>query len=410
MRHRPYRLLLAAATVAAYVASAPAASAAPILDTRCAVPAVVSAAPVGDVYVDVGTGEQNGVKDNIPDPDTKWHVQPYAAAYSVTPNAAWTTVPNANWINSRTTNASSGGTQASTTFRTQFWLTPEVVARTLNLEYAADNGVKFYLNGQLIGGYDPPTTAPVPQQLAAFTTLHPLAYAGLFFQDGVNNLDAVVTDYGVSTGLLVRGTFHGCLNRTKVPSTCVEVTKAGVISYSPAPVDLGTGEQGYTPDAPGAVDTKWTSTLPTAGPAYSVAPYAGWYDDPGRTSNWINNSPDPYTNGVPLTRTYRMQFTAPTYAYGGIDLAFAADNDVVIRLNGVVVGQTTGSPGSFNQLHTVSLAGAPIHGGTNTLEATVTDYGVVTGLYVEGSAYVCPGVRVVDGGTGVEAVDEVLHG
>jgi hypothetical protein len=401
---------LAALALSLVAVPATNASAAPVLETRCAVPTVVTAAPVGDVYVDLGTGEQNGAKDNVPDPDTKWHVQPYAPAYSVTPDSAWTTVTNANWINSRTTNASSGGSQVSTTFRMQFWLTPEVVARSLNLEYAADNGVSFYLNGQYIGGYDPPTTAPLPQQLAAFTTLHPLVYTGLAFQEGVNNLDAVVTDYGVSTGVLVRGNFHGCLNRTKVPSTCVTVTKTGVVSYSPAPVDLGTGEQGYTRDPVGSVDTKWTTTLPVAGPAYSVMPYYGWYDDPGRTSNWINSVPQPYTIGLPLTKTYRMQFTAPTYAYGGIDLAFAADNDVVIRLNGVVVGHAAGSPGSFNQLHTVSLAGAPIHGGTNTLEATVTDDGVATGLYVEGSAYVCPGVRVGDGGTGVGTVDGLLHG
>lgn len=377
-------------------------------------PTLCSSAAVnvlGPVYYDLGTGEQNGVPDPIPAADSKWDtVLPTAGdAYSITPHPAWTTVPDANWINSRTTRASSGtppqfnttvtlpeGTvvnvsagNVTTAFSTTFTLVPEVVNRVLNAEFAADNGARFYLNGNLIGGFDPPASASNATQLTAFQQLHTLTYAGPFLQDGLNTFTAVVSDRGVATGLLVRGGVEGCAVRSRVATTCVDYKPGGttgagtVYTYSPAPVDLGTGEQGYVPDPIGSVDTKWRTGPLGTGNAFSVSPYAGWLTP--NTSNWISVSPT--RTATPGAYTYRLDFALPLdLAYGGVEFQYAADNDVTFTLNGTPIASATNAFGSWR---TVSLASAPLVPGTNTLMATVTENGVVTGLVVEGGAFAC---------------------
>jgi hypothetical protein len=351
-------------------------------------------------------------------------------AYSVAPNSAWVTVPDANWINSRTTNASTGGTVVSvdttlpggdtlahtvdtgsvgtgtvgtvgaptgpinvgvgtttTTFRTQFSLPAEVVARSLEIDYAADNGVTFYLNGTPIGGYDPGVASSNASQVAAFSQLHPLV-ATVGFQDGLNTLDAVVSDYGVATGLLVRGAVHGCAVRGKTPSTCVDVrrTDGSVVTYSPVPVGIDTGNANAA-----GVDTRWHTGPLGAGPAYVTAPHPGWWAQSSRAS-WISVAADDYGPTSPGTYTYSITFNlGSNVSYGGIVLDYAADNAVAFALNGTPIGgYAAGEVASaFNQTHHLALPSAPLHAGSNTLTATVTDYSGVTGLLVEGDVFVC---------------------
>lgn len=420
MRHRRLRLVLSTALLLSAVSTG-VASAGEIVPAvkPCGTPVPVNT--LGPVFYDLGTGEQGGVPDPIPNPDTRWDVVlPTAGnAFSITPHPAWTTVTNANWINSRTTYASSGtpptynttlqlpegGTvtvaagDVTTVFSTTFTLVPEVVNRVLNAEFAADNGARFYLNGSFIGGYNPPASATNATQLAAFKQLHPLTYAGPLLQDGLNTFTAVVSDRGVATGLLVRGGVDGCAVRGVTPTTCVDYKPGGgttgggtVVTYSPAPIDLGTGEQGYVPDPIGSIDTKWRTGPLGNGNAFSVLPYGTnvWYDD-STTGNWISVA----QNRMPGAGvyTYRLDFTVPAdISYGGLLFQYAADNNVAFTLNGTPVGSATNA---FSTLHTVSVPSAPLVPGVNTLLATVTDFGVVSGLYVEGGAFVCRKPAVV---------------
>jgi hypothetical protein len=415
------RTLVTAAALLLAAAPIPAASAAAPAIGRCSA-ATLATMPISEVSYDVGTGEQHGVRDAYTAPDGKWDVVAPTPgdAYSVAPNSAWVTVPDANWINSRTTNESSGGTVVSvdqtlpgvpavdggptqvsvglgttqTTFRTQFTLDPHVVNRTLEIDYAADNGVRFLLNGTTIGGYDPLVTASNADQVAAFHQLHTLVFGGLAFQDGVNTLDAVVSDYGVATGLLVRGAVHGCAVRDLDPSTCVDVrrTDGSVIAYSPAPVDVSTGSTDGVPDPVPSTDGKWHTGPLAAGSAVSVTPHSGWWSGSTR-ANWVSVDQG-YGPGTPGAYVYSVSVDlGPDVAYGGIVLSYAADNAVAFRLNGTPIGGYAAGDvkTAFNQPHTISLASAPLRPGVNTLEATVTDYGTATGLLVEGDVYVCRG-------------------
>lgn len=414
MRHRRARLVLSTLLLAT-AASSGVASAAPVLPSIPCPKNDIRA--LGPVFYDLGTGEQGGVPDPVPTADSRWNVVLPAAgdAYSITPHPAWTTVPNANWINSRTTYASSGspswvnttvtlpeGTavtvaagNVATAFSTTFTLVPEVVNRVLDTEFAADNGARFYLNGHFIGGFDPPASVSNATQLTAFQQLHSLTYAGPWLQDGLNTFTAVVSDRGVATGLLVRGGVNGCAVRGFTPTTCVDYKPGGttgagsVVTYSPMPIDLGTGEQGYVQDPIGSIDTKWRTGPLGTGNAYSVSPYPGWLTP--TTSNWISVSPT--RTGSPGVYTYRLNFAVPLdISYGGVVFQFAADNDVTFTLNGTPIG---GAVNSYGSLQTISLASAPLVPGTNTLVATVTEHHVVTGLVVEGGAYVCRKPAVV---------------
>ena len=426
MRHRPIRLVLSTLLLLTAVSSGNASAGETIPRVKCVGGTPVNA--IGPVFYDLGTGEQNNVPDPIPAADTRWDViYPTAGdAYSITPHSAWTTVGNANWINRQTTYASSGQPAAAdfavalpdgsavtvaagtaiTAFSTTFTLVPEVVNRVLNVEFAADNGARFYLNGHFIGGYDPPVNDTLANQYLAFQQLHSLVYSGPWLQDGLNTFTAVVSDHGVATGLLVRGGVDGCAVRGADPTTCVDYKRGGttgagsVVTYSPMPIDLGTGEQNYVPDPLLSPDTKWRTGLTGTGNAFSVAPYTpAWYSG-STTANWISIARD--RRPGPGVYTYRIDFTVPSdISYGGLKFQYAADNDVAFSLNaGPVFAAGTNT---FGSLTTVSLPSAPLLPGTNTLYATVTDYGVVSGLIVEGGAYVCRKPAVL-----AEVLDPIL--
>jgi hypothetical protein len=275
-----------------------------------------------------------------------------------------------------------------TTFRATFDIAQSSYLNRLNLSYAADNGVTFYLNGTVIGGFD-----PVGADTTAFTQMRPLVYSGHLLVDGTNVLDAVVTDYGVATGLLVTGGYEGCVVRYDA-GTCVDVTDGGFYAYRPHRTDLDTGAHSRVKDPIGTIDSKWRSNAWTFGDAYSVAPYnSSWYSASAR-ANWIHAYPNT-TFGIgsttsPQTYTYRIEFTMGSGAtYRDLDLRWAADNDVTFKLNGAPIGVFSGAPTShFKVLHPLLYTGA-FNVGTNVLEAVVTDYGVATGLLVEGDARAC---------------------
>jgi hypothetical protein len=409
------RPALALLSVAAFVAI-PGATAAPPATSACGSTIVTTSFSPVPVSIDLTTGRDDSTGTPIAhtQPDDTWTTFLPAAgpAYSVDPNTAWAPPGNAAWVNSRTTRASNG--TRTTTFRTTFTLAPEVTERVLNLEYAADNGVLFYLNNHLIGGFDPPDTSSNATLYTAFHQVRPLAWSGAFFQNGQNVLDAVVSDYGVATGLLVRGAFSGCDLRGADPTVCVDVdpTTQRVLAYSPAPVDLGTGEDGYVRHSIGAVDPDWR-TVTTTGLADtdSVEKDPAWFA--GSHTNWINSTADRHTghggidvdlevaDGTPQlslvadpgtpgsTRTYRFTFTLPSdLRYGGVEFQYGADNDVVLTLNNTLIGAAADA---FRAPHEVSLAKAPLVPGTNVLEAKVTDYGVVTGFLAEGGIFACRG-------------------
>jgi len=444
-RRRTLQAVLALALAAAPAAGAAGAYAAesPIASlNRCDV--AVQAEPgvaiaIGTTGKDLTTARENGAAINHGLVDDTWSVPAKTPddAFSIARHSAWIPASStSNWINSRPDYKSTGYggvldivdptvTQRSgvldplsataptavgdavtldgagdalgpivavlpsqTTFRATFEVSQDSFLNRLNLSYAADNGVTFYLNGTPIGGFDPAGADPT-----AFTQMRPLVYAGPLIVDGTNTLDAVVTDYGVATGLLVNGGYEGCLVRYAA-GTCVDVRESTVYAYQPQRTALDTGSHYGSKDPIGSIDSKWTSNATTFGTAFSVAPYSSaWYGASTR-ANWIHSFSDPTvgtgTLTAPRTYRYRTQFTmGPGAAYRDLNLRWAADNDVTFYLNGTPIGSFTGASTSyFNVLHPLLYAGSFVNG-TNVLEAVVTDYGVATGLLVEGEARSC---------------------
>lgn len=263
---------------------------------------------------------------------------------------------------------------AHTTFRIDFQLPDLSFNRSLRLDYAADNGVTFYLNGVAIGGYEPGNVGGVAA-VAAFNQFHSLAVNETGFVDGVNHLDAVVTDYGVSTGLLVLGTARACWPGIDyLPGTkCIYVTRdhAGLYTTPAQRYDVGT-----------VSNAGWSTTAPVSGPAYAVTnPPTAWV-----AGQWINNTGNAYTSG---SATYQTTFPMALNATNqGLDLQVAADNAVDLYLNGTLIQSIPAN--AYSAKHHVVWYG-PFNGGTNTLTAVVTDDGIAAaGLLVEGAAVSCP--------------------
>lgn len=263
----------------------------------------------------------------------------------------------------------------------------------LDLEYAADNAVTFLLNGTPIGGI-PVATATT----SAFTQLHSLVYAGSLLHDGENRLDAVVTDHGVATGLLVRGSMTGCAVAWVEAGTCVSVTQAGASATTARRIYVSTGANGASKTAVGVQDQHWVNLGPATGQPWTVAPYGPWYSA-STGANWINATSTSWSTpeaSGPLgtTATYGLDFMIPAgWQIQDLDVRFAADNAVTFTLNGPIVGGFGGlnqDPLAFKVMHPLNYAGPLLHNGVNHLEATVRDFGVVTGLIVEGSVRVCP--------------------
>lgn len=410
-------VVLAAPAVTATSAVAADAPAAPVLEeTRCDIAAQTAGASVrvGTVSEDLTSGlyDTGGLIPHTQVDDT-WTVPAKTPvdAYSIAKHPAWLTPVASNWINARTTYAS-GGTAGpielgpveavlgpvgdtvtisppdagpllatKTTFRATFDIPRQSYLNRLELNYAADNGVTFLLNGVPIGGYDPPVADPT-----AFQQERSLVYAGPLLVEGTNVLDAAVTDYGVATGLLVRGGYRGCQVQWVEPGICLEIGDTSVVAYAPAPIDLNTGGSNGSRDAIGTVDGKWRSVRTgVAQDAYSVTPYPGWFNALS-TANWIHETRTPTTGGIGRTYVYEVRFTVGSGAtYSDLDLRWAADDTARFSINGTPI-PTVGSFRTLTPLHWVG----PLNAGTNVLRAEVVDSGLVaSGLLVEGGARVC---------------------
>lgn len=379
--------------------------------TQCdiAAQAAGTTVKVATAGTDLTTGRDNGTGAVITagQRDDTWRVPanpPDNRAFSITKHAAWMTPVAGNWVNSRAdyNSTGTGGPLATrTTFRATFDVPRQSFLNRLDLMFAADNGATFFLNGVPIGGFD-----PVVADVAAFQREHPLVYAGPLIREGRNVLEAQVTDYGVATGLLVRGGYQGCAVTWIEPGICVEIGDAAVYTYAPRPIDLATGSDDGIPYAPGLIDDEWTTPTTLSGHVYAVAPYStAWYGG-STTASWVHVSDDVRTSSLGTYR-YRIEFTVGNGAtYQDLDLRWAADNDVAFLLNGVPIGGGSGAVTSnFNTLHPLHWNGVFV-AGTNVLEAVVTDYGVASGLLVEGGARVCYDDRAATVG---EIVENVRH-
>lgn len=338
-------------------------------------------------------------------------------AFSIAKHSAWIAPATGNWINSRADYQSAGGgisvggpldvavtdlrdvgtvsieavdpgkvgpvpavLPTTTRFRTTFEVPENSYLNRLDLRYAADNGVTFFLNGVPIGGFD-----PSPADVSAFQVEHPLAYAGPLLQEGTNVLDAVVTDYGVATGLLVRGGYHGCRVWTRGPGVCLDVRENQAYAWPAEHIDLSTGSTGGVRHAYGAVDDDWHSRRFTFPDAYSVAPYSGWFNQL-TTANWIHETPNATTGAIGRTYVYDIAFTVgPNATYQDLDFRYAADDNARFFLNGTLIG-TGGNWWSLTPFHWNGLFTT----GTNVLRVEVIDSGLVaSGLLVQGGANVC---------------------
>ena len=394
----------------------------PDLQTRCDLSAYASpgvALDVGMVTRDLTTARYNPAGGAIPhtNVDDTWTVPAKSPddAYSIQKHPNWIApAANSNWINSRPdfNSTGTGGVSVEddlaigellatdgavpavkiatplpvlptrTTFRATFDVYEQSYANRLDLWYAADNGVTFYLNGTPIGGFDPAGADPT-----AFQQERPLAYAGPLIQDGTNVLDAVVTDYGVATGLLVRGGYSGCVVRYAVEGTCLDIQENAVYATAPQRIDLNTGSQGGSRDAYGTVDSKWRSVrFWTAPDAYSVAPYNGWFNNL-TTANWIHEQPSAGTGSLGMTYAYEITFpVGVNLNTAEIDVDFAADDTARFYLNNTLIG----AGGNWGALTPFNWAGAFNPGTTNRLRVEVVDSGLVaSGLLVQGEARVC---------------------
>lgn len=407
-----------AATAASAYADEPIAIAIP--ETPCQVS--LSASPGVDVAVaptseDVTTGYDDSTGAAILPTlrDDEWIVVSTGnEAYSIAKHSAWIAAATGNWINSRSDYQSTGGggvvgpvdevlsTESSvslqaigtggvgpvepslpgtTRFRTTFDVRDNSYLNRLDLTYAADNGVTFYLNGAPIGGFDPAGADPT-----AFQQERPLAYAGPLIRVGTNVLDAVVTDYGVATGLLVRGRYSGCLAWSRGPGVCLDFTESHVYAWPAQNIDLSTGSNGGSPHAIGTVDDDWHSRrVFTQTNAYSVSPYNGWFNQI-TTANWIHETPNPSTGAIGRTYVYDIEFTVGANAtYQDLRFDYAADDTARFYLNGVLIG----AGGNWRTLTPFQWNGV-FNTGTNVLRVEVLDSGLVaSGLLLQGGANVC---------------------
>ncbi|HEX8002140.1 MAG TPA: hypothetical protein VF519_05545 [Mycobacteriales bacterium] len=421
---------LAVAAITAPVVTAAGASAAepigPVELSRCDISADTDrlSVRVATVASDLTTGRDDATGSPIPytQVDDTWTIPAKAPddAYSIAKHPAWIAPASGNWINSRTDYTSTGtpatisvglqpvevvppdavttsvdsirlaGTSvgvalpvggSTTVFDAAFTVPAQSYLNRLDLRVAADNDVILRLNGTVIGTI-------VSAGSTAFTQEWPFAYTGTAFKTGVNHLTAEVTDYGVATGLLVRGGYSGCQVAWVEPGICVRVSTTGYTTYAPAPIRLDTGSHNGIRDAIGAVDSKWHSVTNWTFPdAYSVSAYPGWFDQL-TTANWIHERPDPRTGSLGTVRTYAYEVefnVSPGATYQDLDLRWAADDTARFYLNGTLI-PTAGSYQTLTPLHWTGT----FNTGVNTLRVEVVDTGLVaSGLLVEGGARVC---------------------
>ena len=196
---RPVRYVMAALTAALAVAAP--ANAAP-----CGFPDTVGV----PMSTNLSTGRAAaGIAIPYGLPDPRWVITSTptglpSAAFVVRPNPGfWTSTSGADWLSASgavTGDPSAAEPAGAYTYTTRFVVVSSAAA--LSLQYATDDSVQFRLNGVLIG------SGGVQH---AFTSL---TYSGSAFVDGVNTLEARVTNNAYSginpEGLLLSGALTQC--------------------------------------------------------------------------------------------------------------------------------------------------------------------------------------------------------
>lgn len=160
----------------------------------------------------LSTGSSSGTADPYGTVDNEWLLvgapTPIGLSvplptFSVPRHPAWVEPrPIANWIQHDATGLVSGpvGTYV---FRTTFLVPPGMTVESLAFQYASDNGVEFFLNGNSIGGF-PGTSSATYNQWHTMFVANP---AVTIF----NTLEAHVENDGGPYGLVVAGGANLCV-------------------------------------------------------------------------------------------------------------------------------------------------------------------------------------------------------
>lgn len=356
-----------------------------------------SAAICDPAEFDLTTGGDKiaNVQDPYGAPDAQWTLvggpgTPAGSAYSIPAlSPPWVQdPPYANWI-SPWSAQTPGGNILAPLSTAQNGFQPYVYKTTfpisegsfdevqLNLRFAADDTIDFYLNGVWIGG------AGVFSQTIGFTTWHSLSVSDTLpgpgpFVDGPNVLEAHVENYLVWTGFVAVGSVvQSC-------DPCAFVQ------------DLTTGITNGSTNGYGTNDDDWFMTMiddvptPSHPAPYSVSPYPGWLTPASGT--WISpiGSPTGISNRTAPVGwyTYEMEIgllcDMSEYSYCALDFVYAADNNVEILLN----GNSIAGPriNAFQTTAPVTIVDcADLVAGTNFLTARVYNSGAPTGFHLAGS-------------------------
>lgn len=325
-----------------------------------------------------------------------------ANVYAITKHPAWVQEgPASRWVNpwdqAHPGNAGPGGTPAAPTsitaagvayetpyvYQVRFFVdfaTVDVVE--LDMAYAADDVSTVYLNGGSGGSlyaFNGVTS------FGGFAAWHQVVYAEsvtapVRLVNGWNTLEVEVHNWILYTGLLLEGVVRGrCLED---PCKDYQTTAA-----------LDTG----APGVPGQPDALWYLTLVGGTPQttpfphpVAVLPNSAWVLPPPGTS-WVSPTisatlgPGASPSGA---YEYNVDFLLRCIPHecerARLSFDYAADNDVWFSLNGAAITGTVAN--AFGSLHHVDHVGCKgLRVGVNTLTAHVQEYGVVTGLLVDGT-------------------------
>jgi len=155
-------------------------------------------------------------------------------------------------------------------------------------------------------------------------------------------------------------------------------------------LSLDTGTGGPIPTA----DPIWTITFPSTIAPFSTTKFGSAWIAPFAGTNWIQ----PFSSGTPVHTSvqkfiYRTTFDTPVdpFLYGSITITgqYAADDDVVLKLNNIPFAQCTKAAGCFGPPPQTIPAGTTwtqfnrFPGFHNVITAEVTNKGVVTGFMMK---------------------------
>lgn len=329
--------------------------------------------PKADLILDLTTGvDDNNNLIPVGNNDDQWVVTCEPSPVGTLPrpavviptNGAWTVTPGSQWI-------SANGTGPNGTYCYDFCFCLDDRYRSANvtLQVKADDTAQVFLNGNLIGNASP-YNSPNP---ATISTSNPA-----FFQPGENCIQVIAQNLGgVVTGINMTGSVTAIDGKCCCPPADLSKT-----------IDSGVYDGGGL--IPVAMDDDtWTVTCePAPGgtlprPATVITPHPAWLTIPG--TQWISAA----QYGPNGTYCYEYCFCLdPRFKNPVLNLDLRADDYAEVRLNGVLIGQTTygwafNTPQPFNFFVTNP---ALFRACENCIEIKVVNGGgVVTGFDVAGT-------------------------